>query len=405
MAIGIGAALLLAAASLFVLFLRPAAAVEPGDSRLITIYDRGEEQVVVSNAATLREALEKAEVTLDAKDAVEPSLDEELVASEYKVNIYRARPVTVIDGATKQRVVTPYQTAEQIIKDVGINLFTEDITTMKQSEDIVADGAGLRLTIDRATPLVLDLYGKTAEIRTQGVTVGEMLKEKKLALGENDRLSVSEDTPITAGLQIRLWREGKQTVTVDEAIAFGTEKVRDADRDPSYKEVRTPGKDGKRTVTYEIHVENGVEVSRAEIASVTVEESVTQVEVIGTKVALTVKYSADRAAIMTAAGVALADQDYAAYIINNENALWCPIRWQGTSGCGTSYYEKFEGAESSSQVGYGLCQATPGIKMATAGADWRTNVITQMKWCHQYAIGRYKTWQAAYEFKVRMGWW
>ncbi len=108
---------------------------------------------------------------------------------------------------------------------------------------------------------------------------------------------------------------------------------------------------------------------------------------------------------MTAAGVSASDQEYAAYIINNENGLWCPIRWQGTKGCAAEYYEKFPGAESSSQVGYGLCQSTPGIKMATVGADWRTNVVTQMKWCATYAIGRYGSWEAAYRFKVAKGWW
>lgn len=293
----------------------------------------------------------------------------------------------------------------QIVKDAGITLYEEDIATISQSNDIVANGAGIQLRIDRATVVNLDLFGTKTEVRTQGQTVGDFLKEKDISLGTDDRVSTALSAPISSGLEIRIWREGVQTISVDEDVAFSVEQERDADRPTGYKEVKTAGVNGKRTVTYEIVIENGVEVGRTEIASIVLTPAVAQVEVIGTKVQLNVNYSADRAAIMTAAGIAASDQDYAAYIINNENGLWCPIRWQGTRGCADTYYEKFPGAEGSDQVGYGLCQATPGNKMATAGADWRTNAVTQMKWCHSYAISRYGSWAAAYQAKVAKGWW
>ncbi|MFZ3009611.1 MAG: G5 domain-containing protein, partial [Candidatus Microsaccharimonas sp.] len=298
-----------------------------------------------------------------------------------------------------------FQSATQIVKDAGITLYPEDTTSLSRSDDIVGNGAGLELAIDRAVPMVLDLYGSKTNIRTQGATVGAMLREKGITLESNDRASADLGAGIVAGMEVKLWREGKQTITFEEAVPFEIEKIQDADREIGYKQVQTVGQTGMRTATYEIDIQNGIEVSRDEIASIVTTQPVKQVEVTGIKVLLSVSYSADKAAIMTAAGIAPSDQDYAAYIINNENALWCPIRWQGTSGCGTSYYEKFPGAETSSQVGYGLCQSTPAIKMATAGDDWRTNAVTQMKWCHGYAISRYGSWQAAYQAKVAKGWW
>lgn len=38
---------------------------------------------------------------------------------------------------------------------------------------------------------------------------------------------------------------------------------------------------------------------------------------------------------------------------------------------------------------YGIPQALPGSKMATAGADWQTNPATQIKWGLGYIQGRY----------------
>jgi hypothetical protein len=48
-----------------------------------------------------------------------------------------------------------------------------------------------------------------------------------------------------------------------------------------------------------------------------------------------------------------------------------------------------ERAENPSSGAYGIPQALPGSKMASAGADWRTNAATQIKWGLSYIGGRY----------------
>lgn len=76
--------------------------------RLITIHDRGQEKLILSDATTIEGALKDADVSVDSHDAVEPALTEKLVASEYHINIYRARPVIVVDGVTRQKIITPH---------------------------------------------------------------------------------------------------------------------------------------------------------------------------------------------------------------------------------------------------------------------------------------------------------
>lgn len=62
-------------------------------------------------------------------------------------------------------------------------------------------------------------------------------------------------------------------------------------------------------------------------------------------------------------------------------------------------------AVNASSGAYGLCQALPGSKMASAGADWATNPITQLKWCNEYAEGRYNGWAKAMEEWQIKHWW
>jgi hypothetical protein len=48
-------------------------------------------------------------------------------------------------------------------------------------------------------------------------------------------------------------------------------------------------------------------------------------------------------------------------------------------------------AENRSSGAYGIPQALPGRKMQSAGADWKTNPATQIKWGLGYVKGRYDT--------------
>lgn len=260
----------------------PQASMAKGD-HLITLHDGDQDRGILTSATTLREAFKEAGITIDPKDMVEPGLDETLIASHYDVNVYRARPVTVVDGTLRTKILSPYQTPEQIVEHADITLQDEDLTVVSVNNDMVSQAAGLQVSIDRATPFIFVMYGKRIDAFTQGATVEEMLDLKEVKLANNDMLSLPKSTPITAGMTVELWREGIQTVTQEEDVPFETEKVQDADRPVGFKEIKTPGVLGKRTVSYEVEMRNGVEVSRKEIQSVTTKEPAKQVEVVGAK--------------------------------------------------------------------------------------------------------------------------
>lgn len=258
--------------------------VRSAEERIITIFDRGSERTIITKAPTLKKALEAADISVSVgHDLVEPALDTELIAAKYNVNIYRARPVTVVDGVVRQRVTTAEQTPERIAQAADIKLYKEDVVDISAPQDLNRDGVGVVMTINRATSLNFTLYGKNTEVRTRATTVEGFLKEKKIKLGENDRLSADLSTNITKGMNLELWREGKQTITEEEDVDFQIEKIQDANREVGYREVKEVGEKGRRTVTYEVEVKNNQEVSRKEIASVTIKESKKQVEIVGSK--------------------------------------------------------------------------------------------------------------------------
>ena len=73
-------------------------------------------------------------------------------------------------------------------------------------------------------------------------------------------------------------------------------------------------------------------------------------------------------------------------IVSHEDGTWDPYRTNASSGA------------------YGIPQALPGSKMATAGSDWRWNRITQVKWLIGYVGGRYGSACGAWSFWLRNRW-
>ncbi|WP_370268612.1 transglycosylase SLT domain-containing protein [Streptomyces sp. V4I8] len=61
-------------------------------------------------------------------------------------------------------------------------------------------------------------------------------------------------------------------------------------------------------------------------------------------------------------------------------------------------------ATNASSGAYGLVQALPGNKMASAGSDWKTNPATQIKWGVDYMKERYGSPCGAWNFWQSNGW-
>lgn len=74
-----------------------------------------------------------------------------------------------------------------------------------------------------------------------------------------------------------------------------------------------------------------------------------------------------------------------------DSQLSCLVSlWNGESGWSWSATNPSSGA-------YGIPQALPSWKMASAGSDWLTNPATQIRWGMTYVKGRYGSPCAAWD--------
>lgn len=354
---------------------------------VVVISHDGKKQIVSSKEPTVGALLAKLSIAVNDGDVVEPALATAIQQDDFRVNIYRATPVEIVDGGHRTFSLSAGATERTVAAQAGLTVYPEDRLTEQPVTDFVGTGGISQVvTIDRATPINVNLYGTPVVMRTHADTVGGLLAERNIKLKPQDQVKPAAATPIASAGVITVVRNGLSTITVQQDIPMPIQTVPDNSLAYGTSAVRQKGAPGKQAVTYQVNTQNGVEVSRTAIQTTIVQQPVTQVVVLGSNLS---GIKGD----MALAGIDPSEYQYADYIISRESG-WCPTKWQGEYGGCQAYH----GTPSSSYTGYGLCQATPGGKMASAGADWATNPVTQLRWCSGYARSRYGSWQAAYNY-------
>jgi hypothetical protein len=241
--------------------------------------------------------------------------------------------------------------------------------------------------------------GEAVFTQTNADTVAEALTELGVGLGQNDTVSQPLEAPAVDGLEVTVSRavakDGKKTKTVP----FKTKKVKDPNLLKGEEKVVQKGRVGERVVTYTATVVEGEEVDREVLTEVVVSTPRDKIVKIGTKEppeeAAASGGSAPNVSISVPAGSSKA---IARGMVSDDAQFACLVAlWNRESGWRVNAQNRSSGA-------YGIPQALPGSKMASAGSDWRTNPATQIKWGLGYIKGRYGTPCGAWSAFQSKGW-
>lgn len=369
-----------------VLFFGDRQDIRPSSSHVVFVSDNGRKETVNTRAPTVGDLVKKMPLKLISQDVVEPSLDTPIVEDNFRINIYRARPVTVVVGGEKSVVLSGQRSARVIAQAAGLNVYPEDLVVFEPGQ--VSQGVlGEEVVVERSAPLTLNLYGTPITVRTHATTVAGLLAEKQIVLASGDSVKPSLNSKLKRNAQVFVVRKGTKIQTVLKLIPAPVQRIKDNKLTFGVTVVRQPGSPGKKLITYAITTKNG-KITKTQIQAAVVVDPVTEIVAVGTNVDI----PTNKTQILARAGVRPSDYQYINYIISHESG-WCYTKWQGEIG----YCPAYHGAPTVAYQGYGLCQATPGYKMATAGSDWAWNPVTQVVWCSNYAEGRYGSWAAAYE--------
>ncbi len=136
-------------------------------------------------------------------------------------------------------------------------------------------GLGTVVTVTRAMPVQVQDGKKTFTVRTWQKTVGELLDENKIELGNEDRVAPSPETLLAPNLRLTITRVARTQVTEKEVVAYQTVIEKDYSQFVGAQKVVQVGKNGEKEKTYLLIREDGELISKTLLKTVTTVVAVT----------------------------------------------------------------------------------------------------------------------------------
>lgn len=198
-----------------------------GPEHFVTVYDGESKRTVKTDASTVKDVLERLNITLDKTDSVSPSPETAIDADQYFINIYRSHPVLIYDGVNSHVAqVTSYE-PYAIARSAGFTIYDDDTITVIPNSSFLETGASFAYQIKRGS-----------------------------------------------GTQL----------TVEEDINFETETIRDYNIETGKEEVRQLGELGRIQKIYKVKTIHGEEVSRELVSETVIREPVKRIVAVGTAI-------------------------------------------------------------------------------------------------------------------------
>jgi uncharacterized protein YabE (DUF348 family) len=96
------------------------------DSRIVQVSVNGEHQILPTRADTVEKLLARMDIEINEEDIVEPEIKSAIDADNFQINVYKARPVNIVDNGNKVTTVTAEPTPERIAREIGRPVHPED---------------------------------------------------------------------------------------------------------------------------------------------------------------------------------------------------------------------------------------------------------------------------------------
>jgi uncharacterized protein YabE (DUF348 family) len=357
--------------------------------KTVTVEVDGQTTQVHTTASNVKGVLADAGYVVGGHDIVAPSLTSDVHGGS-KIVLQHGRMLRLsVDGSERDVWVTA-TTVSQALADLGYE--SADLNSVSRSKRLPLTPTDLTLTTIKS--VTLTQAGQSSDLTTTDTVVGDLLHDLGYVLGPEDKVTPSATTTITPGLDIVIQRVSHGTLIGHSVVPFKVSHTTDATMTKGTTKVITAGKNGLARVVYAVVYIDGVASGKTIVSTSTLTAPTTQVVTVGTKPNVVAAIAAIH--VDPGSAQAIAQKMLTARGWGNDQ-FQCLIQiWSHESGW------RVNAANSSGA--YGIPQALPGNKMASAGADWQTNPATQITWGLGYISGRYGTPCGAWSSWQAQGW-
>lgn len=203
------------------------------------------------------------------------------VSRPLRLSVRRAVQITVDDGSVPYTLLTTAATVGEALLREQLTLYLGDRVRPGLGSPV---RAGMRVVIERSTPVLVTADGRTIQTRTRGKTVGDALVDLGIMVTGRDRVTPALTEPIYDNIHITVVRVSELVLVESQAIPFESILVPDDELELDRQRLDQAGKDGEFRRRFRVIYEDGQEVSRTLIDEWVAAEPITQVVAYGRKI-------------------------------------------------------------------------------------------------------------------------
>lgn len=250
-----------------------------GTKKTVALTIDGQEKVVKTHASTVQDLLKDLKIEVSAKDYLYPSSNTK-VKDDLEVVWTPARQVTLtLNGKTKN-VWTTAGTVGELLKEYKLEVKNED--KVSPSLDTALQSK-MKVAFEKAFLLHLVDGTKANQVWSTSTTVADFLKQQGIILNELDRVEPGLNDQVKEKGTVKIVRVEKVTDVVEEPINFAVISKKDSNLPKGKEKIVTEGKKGLKSKQFVVIKENGKEVKRTLLFEKLIREKQDQVIAVGTK--------------------------------------------------------------------------------------------------------------------------
>jgi resuscitation-promoting factor RpfB len=249
-------------------------------NKSVTVDVDGQAMEVNTYSDTVGEVLADEGIAVGSHDALSPSPSAD-INDGGKIVLQRGRQLHLtIDGEKKDFWVRA-TTVGEALKQLNISTAGAELSH-KADHEVPLQGFSMSIATQKNI-MFFDGGNTPQAMKTNAVTVGDLLKDLKLTLGAEDTVSPTVDLKITDGAEVRITRNGITVINQTETVEPPRQEIEDPESFEGTEAVIDPGVAGERIATYRVTIKNGQEVAREEIGAQVTKEAKPMVVKVGTK--------------------------------------------------------------------------------------------------------------------------
>lgn len=357
--------------------------------RTIDLRVDGQERQIHTSAKDVQGVLAAAHVPVGAHDLIAPDLGTQLENGAEVVVRHGHLLHLMVNGAARNVWVNA-ASVDEALGQLGYG--SDNLVSVSRSTRLDSNAASFSITTPKYVSFKVD--GKVVQAVAFGPTLRQAIAQAHLRLSPTDVVSPAINSPVRNREVITIHRVVYKLQVQRQSVGYGSIRQNDPNRAVGNNVVVTSGRNGVRQVTYRLRYVDGKLAGRTIYSNKVITGVVNRRTLVGTKQS----YSAPSYSAPVGSGSA---QQIAAGMVSARG--WGSDQF----GCLVSLWNKESGWSTNAanpSGAYGIPQALPGSKMASAGGDWQTSASTQIAWGLGYIASVYGTPCSAWAHSQATNW-